>query len=215
MQDNSSHIRTPCKQVMEGLSTKSDKIRALAKAGYTRTEISEILEIRYQHVRKVLVDAGITEGLKNTQASRSPLPVSLPQKAIKEEYPWTRLLDAGFHHAGNWELTEDGSLRITGDIPKKPGVYALILDGIVVYIGLTLNGLHIRMDQYRRGHKGQRTSARINTLIKGSLLEHKSINILVATPEPLEWNGLPVNGAAGLEAGLIELIRPKWNIQGA
>jgi hypothetical protein len=31
---------------------------------------------------------------------------------------------------------------------------------------------------------------------------------------PSEWNGLPVNTAAGLEAGLIELIGPIWNILG-
>jgi hypothetical protein len=32
------------------------------------------------------------------------------------------------------------------------------------------------------------------------------VKVLVATPEPSEWNGLPVNTAAGLEAGLIERI---------
>lgn len=36
--------------------TKADKIRALAKAGYTRQQIADFLGIRYQHVRNVLVD---------------------------------------------------------------------------------------------------------------------------------------------------------------
>jgi hypothetical protein len=39
-------------KVVEGLETTSDKVRALARAGYPRTEISKLLEIRYQHVRK-------------------------------------------------------------------------------------------------------------------------------------------------------------------
>jgi hypothetical protein len=41
------------------------------------------------------------------------------------------------------------------------------------------------------------------------------VKVLVATPEPSEWQELPVNTASGLEAGLIEMIRPSWNIRGA
>ena len=39
-----------------GLTTKSDKIRALNRAGYKRSQIADYLNIRYQHVRNVLVD---------------------------------------------------------------------------------------------------------------------------------------------------------------
>lgn len=46
----------PMNDVTAGLQTKSDKIRALAKAGYSRAEIARYLDIRYQHVRNVLVD---------------------------------------------------------------------------------------------------------------------------------------------------------------
>ncbi|WP_404933704.1 hypothetical protein [Nitratireductor sp. L15S-10] len=53
------------------------KIRALANAGYRRTEIAETLDIRYQHVRKVLVDAGITVGMTRTvEIERAPPPQS-------------------------------------------------------------------------------------------------------------------------------------------
>ena len=37
------------------LPTKSSKIRTLAKLGATRVEIASYLQIRYQHVRNVLV----------------------------------------------------------------------------------------------------------------------------------------------------------------
>jgi hypothetical protein len=39
-----------------GLTTKSDKIRGLAKAGYSRAEIADFLGVRYQFVRNVLVN---------------------------------------------------------------------------------------------------------------------------------------------------------------
>ena len=41
--------------VVEGLPTKSAKIRALDAAGYTRADIARFLDIRYQHVRTVLI----------------------------------------------------------------------------------------------------------------------------------------------------------------
>jgi antitoxin component of MazEF toxin-antitoxin module len=38
------------------LVTKSDKIRTLGSAGYSRRQIADFLGIRYQHVRNVLID---------------------------------------------------------------------------------------------------------------------------------------------------------------
>ncbi len=208
--------RPPFVEVVAGLATTSDKIRALARAGYLRKEISKLLEIRYQHVRKVLVDAGIEGGLqRGVEAERPPILVEPPENKTRAETSWDVLLKAGFQKAGQWVAVADGTIVIDGKIPSHPGVYALVLDGVVVYVGLTLNGLQTRMDQYRRGHKGQKTSARVNGLIRSVLAEGRTLTVLVAAPEPLQWNGLPVNAAAGLEAGLIELISPAWNIQGA
>jgi bifunctional DNA-binding transcriptional regulator/antitoxin component of YhaV-PrlF toxin-antitoxin module len=48
--------RTPMDEVSARFQRKSDQIRALAKAGYSRSEIARHLHIRYQHVRNVLVD---------------------------------------------------------------------------------------------------------------------------------------------------------------
>jgi hypothetical protein len=72
-----------------------------------------------------------------------------------------------------------------------------------------------RFEQYRRGHEGQRANARVKKLIAKTLSEGPRVKILIAIPEPLEWRGLPVNAAAGLEAGLIQMFRPAWNITGA
>ena len=55
--------RRAAEDVIRGLATTSARIRALAEAKYDRTEIAKFLKIRYQHVRKVLLDAGIVGGM--------------------------------------------------------------------------------------------------------------------------------------------------------
>lgn len=60
-------------EVVQGLQTTSAKIRALADAGFDRAEIAAFLGIRYQHVRKVLLDAGITGGVRRHYES-TPAP---------------------------------------------------------------------------------------------------------------------------------------------
>ncbi len=44
--------------VTQGLQTKSDKIRALAREGVATADIARYLDIRYQHARNVLVASG-------------------------------------------------------------------------------------------------------------------------------------------------------------
>ena len=85
---------------------------------------------------------------------------------------------------------------------------------MVVYVGLTRGALRARLGHYVRGHKGQKTSAHIKGRILETLSAGGSVQVLVATPPAFEWNGLPVDGAAGLETGLIRLIKPDWNRQG-
>lgn len=43
------------KEIVKGLTTVSDKIRALDAAGFERADIARFLQKRYQHVRNVLV----------------------------------------------------------------------------------------------------------------------------------------------------------------
>jgi hypothetical protein len=207
--------RQPAAEVVKNLQTTSDKIRALANAGYDRVEIAEYLDIRYQHVRNVLLRSGIAGGLRReAEAEREPVEVDAAP-AAREDTSWKVLTDAGFQFLGEWTHDPESLLRLDAKAPVAPGVYAFVVDDIVVYVGLTLSGLKTHLDQYRRGHKGQRTSSRINGRISQTLREGKKVKVLVATPEPSEWRDLPVNTAAGLEAGLIEMIRPSWNIRGS
>lgn len=41
--------------IATGSGSKSDKIRSLASLGYSRSRIAKALDIRYQHVRNVLI----------------------------------------------------------------------------------------------------------------------------------------------------------------
>lgn len=53
----SNQTRASMDRIARGLPTKSEKIRALGQAGYARGDIARYLEIRYQHVRNVLLHA--------------------------------------------------------------------------------------------------------------------------------------------------------------
>jgi hypothetical protein len=194
-------------KIIEGLITKADKIRALDAVGYARADIAKHLGIRYQHVRNTLI-RGIT---KANVAVHSPESNAIPAPA---PWPIQRLIDAGFELLGECSLSADDAFIYSAKAPNEAGVYAFAEDGWIRYVGLTRGTLRTRLGHYIRGHKGQKTSAHIKGRIIESLCAGRIIQVLVATPPPFEWNGLPVDGAAGLETGLIRLIKPNWNRQG-
>jgi hypothetical protein len=203
--------RPPVEEIIRGLETTSAHIRALAHAGDDRPEISQPLGIRYQHVRKVLLGGGMTNGLRRqVRLAREPVVDAAP--APCEATSWAVLLPTGFRCVGEWPQDPESAIILDATAPVDPGVYAFVVDEVVVSIGLTNNSLRTRFDQYRRGHKGQRTNARVNTLIGKTLSEGQLVKVVVATPESLEWYGLPVHTAAGLEDELIQTLRPAWNI---
>ncbi len=61
--------RRSASEIMNGLTTKSDKVRVLPQAGYDRAQISKNLDIRYEHVRNVLLQSlGSDPGIPATKA---------------------------------------------------------------------------------------------------------------------------------------------------
>jgi len=175
----------------------------------------------YQHVRQVLERSGIDLGRKQRTNTASPgirPPAkgrSKPEAAIMNEpIPASRLIDAGFIRIGQWTSISDEAFEQDYIVPADAGVYAFVVDGIIRYIGLTQRSLRGRMAHYVRGHARQRTSARVKGLILTALNAGSHVEVLIATPEATTWNGLPVLTAPGLEAGLIRMIRPEWNMQG-
>ncbi|MBI1651389.1 GIY-YIG nuclease family protein [Hyphomicrobium sulfonivorans] len=203
--------KRPISVVVENLKTTSDKIRALLREGYLRTEIAQFLDIRYQHVRKVAVDAGIEDGVHRGIAVVSK---AKSISKVREDVAIEVLVDAGFEKVGTWVGDGVGGIALDTGAPRDAGVYAFVVQGLIKYVGVSRAGIRTRMANYRVGQKGQRTSARVNQIINEHVAAGTVVEVYVATPPALQWNGLPVVTAAGLEAGLIKMIQPPWNKAG-
>jgi AbrB family looped-hinge helix DNA binding protein len=69
-------------QLTAELPTISAKIRSLAGAGYARADIARFLGVRYQHVRKVLVDEDVRRGKART-AGRNVAAAGRAQRSVR------------------------------------------------------------------------------------------------------------------------------------
>lgn len=98
---------------------------------------------------------------------------------------------------------------------NEVGVYAFAKENIVLYVGVATMGLAKRLYFYAKPGSTQRTSQRLNEILKAELVAVSHIDIYTATPPDLEWNGLPVHGSAGLELGLIKKYSLPWNVRSA
>lgn len=195
-------------EIVAGLNTKADKIRALNAAGYSRADIARLLGIRYQHVRNTLIRDDPTQPSAKSKSKARPVAIPDPQ-------PIERLTCAGFVLLGECVLGDAQSFSYAAMAPTDPGVYAFAVNGFITYIGLTRYGLRTRLGHYIYGHKAQKTSSRVKGLILKALIAGDKVEVLIAQPPELTWNGLPVDGPSGLETGLIRMLQPEWNLQGS
>ena len=114
--------RLPAGEVIRGLSTTADKIRALANANYDRKEISKFLGIRYQHVCHAMLSSCLTGGLRHeVEAEREPIEVDAAP-GPREDTASTVLTDAGFEYMGEWTQDPESLLRLDARAPSLPGV---------------------------------------------------------------------------------------------
>lgn len=186
----------------------SDNIRALAREGLATAEIARRLGIRYQHAYNVLKAGGTLPAPSNgvSEAAR-PLPQQKPP------LPVDTLIAGGFMFSGRWVLSATNDLVLDQALPKGVGVYTFVKDGIALYIGVATMGLAKRLYFYGKPGVSQRTSLRLNGIIKSELLTTPAIDIYIAQPPDLEWNGLPIHASAGLELGLIKKYALPWNMR--
>ena len=91
--------------VTEGLTTKSDKIRALAREGAETADIARFLGIRYQHARNVLVQSG----LHNRRGESEPVTIAEGKQAPR---------------SGWVQIDPVGRLAIPGHLLKAAGISA-------------------------------------------------------------------------------------------
>jgi hypothetical protein len=125
------------------------------------------------------------------------------------------MLRGGFVFSSRWVLSGTGDLTLDRPLPKDVGVYAFARDGIVLYVGVATMGLAKRLYFYAKPGITQRTSQRLNGIIKNELLTAPFIEIYTAIPPDFEWNSLPIHGSAGLELGLIKKFALPWNMRSA
>lgn len=97
-----------------GLLTKSAKIRTLGKAGFSRSEIANFLQIRYQHVRNVLVE---DERLRERQ---SPVPEAAGMAESGRSFGHDE--PPSGTSARRVTVGANGSVTLPGDIFRAAGV---------------------------------------------------------------------------------------------
>lgn len=194
--------------------TISDSIRELAREGHSTADIARRLGIRYQHVYNVL----------RTDRTRRAQPAEVCDSSVlgligptpsKPQLRVDTLVAGGFSLAGRWTMSDDNLLVLDRPMPAEIGVYAFAKADVVHYVGVATMGLARRLYFYAKPGITQRTSQRLNKVMKEELQATPSIDIYVAIPPDLEWNGLPVHGSAGLELGLIKKFHLPWNMRSA
>jgi bifunctional DNA-binding transcriptional regulator/antitoxin component of YhaV-PrlF toxin-antitoxin module len=111
-------LRSAMTRIAAGLPTKSAKIRALGKAGYERADIARFLNIRYQHVRNVELQAREKEKRQGQpeNAARPPAQMWAPVGAdgrvvIPAAFRQVLGIEDGGHVL---LLREDDELRLLG-----------------------------------------------------------------------------------------------------
>lgn len=97
--------------IVDSNATVSDKIRALAQAGYPRAEIARLLGKRYQHVRNVLVDDESRDARQAPPGSAKALP--LHRQLAEAGAPYQAARPIGESNGVFWlDVTPDGGLRL-------------------------------------------------------------------------------------------------------
>jgi hypothetical protein len=122
------------------------------------------------------------------------------------------LTRAGFYHAGAWRkhvsLLEEGA-------PRTPGVYALVQDDIVMFVGKSDRRLDARLRVQRHRAEGGR-GREVHSWLRDTITANGRVDVYVleCAEEHTEWRGLPVDVLAGLEAALIRELDPVYNRDG-
>ncbi len=125
-----------------------------------------------------------------------------------------RLTASGFSLSARWKLQANSRVRLIGEPPKQPGVYAFAVDGEVCYVGKTQKGIANRLRNYEIVKNKKRQGFHIKTLVGKALKSGSEVTVLtIVSLKPIPWRGLPVDLIAGLEVGLIRELQPKWNLR--
>jgi hypothetical protein len=112
--------------------------------------------------------------------------------------------------------TTNVTMIISGNSePKKPGVYAFVVDGEIRYIGSAQRGLHERLGHYQTT-QGRYTAARVRAEVLKVIMGGKKVEVFTYMPNQttIIKNNLPVDLVAGIETALLRKFKPTWNKRG-
>ncbi|WP_324742791.1 GIY-YIG nuclease family protein [Tsuneonella sp. CC-YZS046] len=153
----------------------------------------------------------VTPEIIASKLESKPASLSAAKPVLTKSY----LLTCGFKMCATWRLSSGEVIEFDCRLPTERGVYAFCKGDVVQYIGVAAKGIAKRLYFYTRPGPRQITNIRINAIIKSELAQGRKLEILAAMPSNFDWNGLPVDGVMGLEAGLINRYSLPWNVRGA
>ena len=161
---------------------------------------------------KIFYRTGNKPGI-NQSAKKVRTPVT---KVKKTEDNLSILSFLGFEKAGCWNISNDSiDFHLTKYQREKEVLYAFISDQNVLYIGKTGRTLRQRLYGYKNPGHSQQTNIKNHDRIKKSITNGSRIDIYVLKQkEDIEYKGIKLNLAAGLEDNLIRRLRPLWNQTG-
>ncbi len=124
-----------------------------------------------------------------------------------------RLLQIGFQPAGHWSINQDKlTFELTRHSTANNILYAFVCNGLVKYVGKSVQPLAKRMAGYRTPGGSQPTNVRCHGLIRAQLREGVAVQILALPDNGLMHYGqFHLNLAAGLEDDIIRVLSPDWN----
>ena len=124
-----------------------------------------------------------------------------------------QLVNIGFEEVGHWFLEADQVTFALNKSAKEANIlYSFVVDGEVKYIGKSVQTLHKRMYLYKQGGDSQKTNIRNKADINACLVKGQQVKIYVLVPDlQMEYKGMPINIAAGLEDNIILKLKPEWN----
>jgi hypothetical protein len=142
---------------------------------------------------------------------------SLMKTLTKAPTGSAELLELGFVEAGSWSLVdEQPQVNLTQHREVRPALYALVEDDTIMYVGKSMHTLRQRMKHLQTPGLTQPTNRRNCANIASSLGAGLSVKVfvLVCGDTPVEYRGIQVDLAAGLQEPLIAMFRPAWNMAG-
>lgn len=128
-----------------------------------------------------------------------------------------RFLNVGFEKVGQWRFLQDQQLDFQLDQMGNDAhvIYSFVSNSQILYIGKTSRKLKERMAGYKNPGPSQKTNKRNNANIRRLLEGGESVDIFAYShDEDIFFRGIVIDVADAIEAPLIAMLKPKWNLMG-